>query len=367
MHIFQIGSALIRCFQILTFVLEEQRQSGKGIEFPESVYHAKKAAEQALAEEEADVVANPQALQPTHSSNASLEEMLVTAANSFASHPDVGNNSQLLFLLKSFIAHLVSIEYLPMQLRAQPRPSIGESLKTTLLEVFFPLVFVSLDGAISSTSVVLDVDGHLFLTLVDIQLRNPGVPFSCIVGEQVNGTAEKILRLAGVPDVLEPPGFAPESPVHVPNGHAPEAPPSVSVLPFKNKAFEDILPIVEEKGGDVEASSSYFNYNRHFEDTRHWHGKRTILPPHQGGEAARNTSEWLRMKEMRKHMRNMNNMQKLAASLTGALGTQLQRKRILAGGKSQHSTKPKEKPVHVRIFLPPYFLRNAQDKSSRTK
>ncbi|KLO14115.1 P-loop containing nucleoside triphosphate hydrolase protein [Schizopora paradoxa] len=339
--------------KIFTFVVEELRQSGKDFNFPAGVSHAQELARRELENWEANVVLYPQALQISEKTNGddTIEPALVVASRAFASHSEVQRDPTLLFILKAFIAHLLSLRSLPLQLRAQSHPSVGEALEATIVNVFYPIMFICLDKAISTSSIPLDVDGHVFMAILDLQLRSPGEPFTRFVGAGVSSEVENILRLAGIPTAIDLPNVVPPPSAQFANGHAIQRPSSatVSVLPFSNLAFEGLLPSVheEEDDGDVAASQSHFKYQRRFEDTRHWHGKRTILPAHQGGEAARKATEWARMKELKRHQRNMNNMQKLAESLTGALGTQLQKKRILASARNAEapsSGKSREKP-----------------------
>ena len=243
-----------------------------------------------------------------------------------------------------FFLHIMILPALPVPERARPSEDLNEDLVATLVGTFLPKINPIMATFVSKANRFVDIDGRIFATVLRYTISNGPLQSSILTelaGLEISTRLEAVWGSVDAP----PPDFMKISASFL-NDDDPEASPAVSneelasfsLLPFQHQVFDEELAAVRVTVSDqVQASSSTvlkFSQEIPFSDTRHWHAHhRSILPKHLGGEGEKTVDGRLRRKQLKKDQRFMVNMQRLAATLTGASGKVLQQIMILPTGR----------------------------------
>ncbi|GAA5927004.1 uncharacterized protein JCM15063_000429 [Sporobolomyces koalae] len=297
-------------------------------------------------------LAQPQIAQPPAS--ASLDDILGAAAAAFlASSSSVPHASALLQL---YLAHAYLVPSLPLRSRAQriPKPSSeAMAVLEPFLAAFYSAVAAAIDALPASESAdplsELDFDGRIFFLLfVELISSSQDAPvFSDLLGAEVAGRLDSTwskLSPASAPDFA-----ALRSAVPSQSTDLPEAPSSTiepTVLEYDSPIFSAHLSSVNVSvaaDSTLATLPSKLDKKSAFDDERGWINPKPTLPTHLGGPPAPVLDLREKRKRDRKEQRFMAQMQKSAASLTGALGGTLKQQVIPAVGKrSASAIKEKE-------------------------
>ncbi|KZT04532.1 P-loop containing nucleoside triphosphate hydrolase protein [Laetiporus sulphureus 93-53] len=329
---------------IMTFVYEQRLDHDARKHFENWLWNASSAALRSLTVKESqawrgcsamplDALA-PQGLQSLTSQDALLQTFAQRVI-------DLTNHrlecmEELLF---AFIAHLLLLPMLSVAERARPLPDLHPGLVNMLLEDFLPSIFLVLKGL--SDEVALDVDGRVFVALVDYMQKHTDASRQDVFGEETSVRLDSIWASLQ----LRPVDFAELAPQH------PSKPAESSVvtakkskkdrrkaasqrkpfrlLPFSHPVFDEELAEVhvdvDDSAPDA-VQAHHLDFNTIFNDVNHWHNhRRAVLPPHLGGEVARPLDERQRRRKLRSDQRFMASMEWQAQTLTGAFGVPLER------------------------------------------
>lgn len=257
-----------------------------------------------------------------------LETVVCDTITSFLKlkSPNVARKYELLYL---FIAHLLILPNISLEDRARQSPCLDKALTKDLQTRFLPLVFTALEE-VQTYSYPIDIDGHIFLDLVAFFLENPSMPCSQAVGKMATAQLTSIWKRCKLPSVDL-------STLVTSYSHLPSAYPktvddhrTLGVLPFQNDLFDELLSDVHVDVDDrVKLNqSAQLNFSQTFTESQHWHNhRRPILPKHLGGKDPTPTAsqEWLRRRLLRREQNFVNQLERQAQTLTGALGKTLQR------------------------------------------
>ncbi|KAI0034854.1 hypothetical protein K488DRAFT_44574 [Vararia minispora EC-137] len=258
-----------------------------------------------------------------------LDAVLTDLATSFGhavfddlSHP---HSPQLLWL---FVVHSLIIPTLGIRRRARKLDLLHTDLARELTTHFLPMLFRSLASVIICHGDVVDIDGRVFVALVQFVIEKQ-VSVEELVGPDIYARAVSIWSAAGCNAHSSLKSLY----TSFPNPSRSSAPSSLTprstLMPFTNPVFDDELASVHVHvsfdSDPPPLERLEFSLGTEFEDVRHWHAhKQTILPKHFGGETQKPTTERERLRRLRAEQRFMAGMQRLAETLTGASGGQLQ-------------------------------------------
>lgn len=280
-------------------------------------------------------------------------------------------NSTLLYL---FAAHMLLLPTLAVSERARKERKLHKDLRNHLQSSFLPTALFSLELASGSADV--DVDGSIFLDILNLFLDQPSSSFQAIFGATIHSILQDIWLRCGTPtiDILS---LSRRFPHMAPPHHHNEAVviEDISVLPFSNSLFDEtaftLQGVSTEPSAEIALQGANTSHPR-FVDNHHWHNHRqTILPKHLGGDEPVAVSDWERKRRLRSEQRFVAKMQWQAESLTGALGKPLERLTIICDKSSRNkATKPKDRQVcpeqtSLMSFLP--LTGTSRLPSSRTK
>ena len=250
-------------------------------------------------------------------------------------------------LTSHFFLHIMILPALPVSERARPSEDLNEDLVATLVGTFLPKINPIMATFVSKANRFVDIDGRIFATVLRYTISNgrlQSIILTELAGLEISTRLEAVWGSVNAP----PPDFMKMSASLINDDEwaDPEASPAVSndelasfsLLPFQHQVFDDELAAVRVTVSDqVQASSSTllkFSQDIPFSDTRHWHAHhRSILPKHLGGEGEKTVDERLRRKKLKRDQKFMMQMQRLAATLTGASGRVLQQIIILPTGR----------------------------------
>lgn len=333
--------------QIFSFVLEERFGLNTRGSFPTAFWNAVQDGAVELGNKLGNRVSQvPLQVAPLHvASPASndLDHFLKDVLDHLVSHH--AEFPPLFWELTSlFFLHIMILPILPVPDRARQNEDLNEDLVATLVGTFLPNINIIMATFVSKANRFVDIDGRIFATVLRYTISN-GLPRSSMLtelaGPEISARLEVVWRSANAP----PPNFMKIS-ADFPNNDDSEASSAVSneeltsfgLLPFQHQVFDDELAAVQVTVSDQTQPSCStilkFNQDIPFSDTRHWHAQhRSILPKHLGGEAEKPADVRLRRKQLKKDQRFMMQMQRLAATLTGASGRVLQQILILPTGR----------------------------------
>lgn len=320
--------------QIFSFVLEERFGLDNRESLPASLWDAVQDSAAELENKLANRVSRVSlvSLHVTPPDSNSLDQFLKDVLDHLVLH---ATESLPLFweLTSLFFLHIMILPSLPVSARARHSEDLSEDLVALLVRTFLPQINAVLTAFILKANRFVDIDGRLFATVLRYTTSQGHLQSGVLTelaGSDISSRLETVWSLANAP----PPDFTellasfPHSHDLEPSSASSDEVTSFSLLPFQNQVFDDELAAVHVTVSDQSASSSTlveFSQDIPFSDTRHWHAhRRTILPKHLGGEGTKPIDKRLRQKHLRRDQRFMINMQRLAATLTGASGRVLQ-------------------------------------------
>ena len=249
-------------------------------------------------------------------------------------------------LLFAFLAHCILLETTSVEERAQDIATANSRLTKIILKIFLPTIFFALDNAASSRNVFYDVDGRIYLALVNFLMDNHTLPMHELIGVTVCDRVQALWSGSNLPSVdfgiLA--GRFSVSPTSPRKSLVVSKP--LRLLRFDNEVFNKELASIQVTGEDDDDgcdSAPKFNFGQGvlFSDTHHWHNSKAILPRHMGGEDTKPKNEWHRRKLLKLEQRFMSNLQRQAGTLTGALGAILAQIVIPPVGSRVNRTKGK--------------------------
>jgi hypothetical protein len=278
-------------------------------------------------------------------SSSSLDDVLESAASTFLSiSSSVPHASALLQL---YLAHAYLLPTLPLRSRAQRIPKPSPELMAILepfLAIFYSSAAAAIDSLSSSETLPeLDLDGRIFfLLLLEVLNSSQDAPsFSDILGAETAGRLDALwskLSPSSAPDFA-----ALRSDIPSQSSELPEVPSAIvepTVLEYDSPIFTAHLSSVNVSvapDSTLATLSNRLEKDSVFDDERGWVNPKPTLPTHLGGPPPPVLDIREKRKRDRKDQRFMAQMQKSAASLTGALGGTLKQQVIPAVGKRSAS------------------------------
>jgi hypothetical protein len=255
-------------------------------------------------------------------SAAHVDEWLVKASTIFWSISASSTvDATLLFI---FIAHVIILESISVEERAQPPVVLHPKLTTYISETFLPLVFLATESAISGTCLIPQIDGRIFICLIRCFLSNVDKQMDTVIGERTYQHAFQIWSSSSPrnakPDVIKLKVLY-ELPQSLTLSETRDPP--FKLLPFSNEVFDRELSSVKVETEDHESASLPRGHLQFgpgvgtvFTDTQHWHNNsKAILPRHLGGEDPIPLDEWKRRRLLRSAQRFMVTLQRQAETL----------------------------------------------------
>ena len=247
-------------------------------------------------------------------------------------------------LTSLFFLHTMVLQTLPVSERARPLVAINDDCATKLVETFLPDLYSVITAFVLKFNRFVDIDGRIFITLLRFATSGDELPthgLEALVGPEISSRLESVWNSTNAlsPDLSKLLAYRPtDEDSESESSASDEDITSFALFPFHNEVFDDELAAVHVTvAGQGQVSSPTrleFSQDIPFSDTKHWHAhKRTILPKHLGGEAAKDVGERARMKQLRRDQRFMSQMQRLATTLTGASGKALQQILIPSTGR----------------------------------
>ena len=247
-------------------------------------------------------------------------------------------------LTSLFFLHIMILPTLPVPERARQSENLNRNLVATLVGTFLPKIHPIMATFVSKANRFVDIDGRIFATVLRYAIPSGSLRssvFTELAGPEISTRLEAVWRSVNAPppDFMKiSASFPPPKKQKASSAVSNKELASFSLLPFQHEVFDDELAAVRVTVSDqVRASPSTvlrFSQDVPFSDTRHWHAsRRSILPKHLGGEGEKAVDGRLRQKKLKKDQRFMMQMQRLAATLTGASGRVLQQILILPTGR----------------------------------
>lgn len=255
-------------------------------------------------------------------------------------------------LLWIFVAHILILPTLSLQERARRLDILHPKLQNILMTAFLPSVFIELEHALPSSG-DLDLDGHVFVALLAFLLQSSPTTFSALLGEDVVTQLDAVWSSLDLPPIDFGP-LAARFPCSLMTTQVKASPIQVrGLLPFTHPFFDDQLAPVHVDAVVEAAPTTRMSFNTVFNDNYHWHNsRRSILPPHLGGEDYKPMDERQRRRKLRSDQRFMASLEWQAQTLTGAFGTPIQRQIILPvrSGKGSSKSTTSAKRLEVRTM-----------------
>lgn len=300
------------------------------------VWTALQLANKALSAQDNIAGRRSVALSTTDDSRSEIE--VDNVIGDFITTPMTEPSSSLLYL---FSAHCLLLEQLPLNLRSQPLPFLHSGLVKHLLSDFLPDVFSRIEEVCARRKKYIDIDGRIFLALV----RYTSADARCNLPDAIG--ASTIQRLdhiwpREVPFTGETSSLRGSFPVppDARDTSSIEAPRASGLLPFSHPVLDETLSSIRvttiSRDPEVSTNVDFMHFGRDtvFVDTKHWHNnKRAILPKYLGGDDYRPLDAWARKKKLKRDQFFMANLGKHAQTLTGALGSPLQRINIVVSAR----------------------------------
>ena len=353
--------------QVFSFVYESK--SRRANEFiPPPVCGARSRAARVLEEkaESVALVSSPSSIEPLPTLRTLATEDIVLKVASLT--PVYDAQEKALFF--AFLIHLVLLPRLSTQDRARNLEPMKAKFKSQLASNFLPRVFRMMEVIITSLNTTIDIDVRIFIALVRFLAEDNILSVQGIFGNEVTKIVQDKLSSFSVPISA----FSQFAAKFLPSP-ALASPPTenrLGFLPFSNKIFEDVAPILNlsvddgagthrvdeteeddvvksDEGSDTDEwdtsseeekttppqsppethRTGYFDNGTFFNDTRHWYShKKPPLPKYLGEAKPANTTERQRKIRLRADQRYMQTLHDQAATLTGASGAALHQIKI---------------------------------------
>ena len=251
-------------------------------------------------------------------------------------------------LLFAFLAHTLLLETISAKERARHLAKINANLRIALLD-FLSGMLSAIKEFTLSTGFVCQVDGRIYVALIDYVVKNHNCHIEDLIGVAAYGQVESIWNALGLPPAdfgrfasrFPPADFTPHD--------SDPLPLTASLLPFDNSILNSELAVIgvgaQDGGNDAFDTAPTFNFGQGvlFSDTSHWHSNKAILPRHLGGADIKPENERHRRAILKREQRFMANLQQQAATLTGASGAILSQIVIAPISEGSKKSKAKEK------------------------
>lgn len=237
-------------------------------------------------------------------------------------------------LLWCFILHCETLPLIPLQHRTIGNQRCSKKLDAHLRDHFLPELFSFIDSYLSEWNLDIDLDGNIFVALLGILLSQP-TSLPQRLGDAMSQIAISIKFPSDNSPLLE--ALRSNFPIQLSRSKPRTvATTPKELLPFHHDVFDEGFSLInlssDDSGEVIEYGALEFGKDTAFNDKYHWHNtKRHILPKHLGGEKAKPSDDWQRMKMMRRHQKFMSRLTVNAATLTGALGARFNRLTIVTG------------------------------------
>ncbi|KAF9648472.1 P-loop containing nucleoside triphosphate hydrolase protein [Thelephora ganbajun] len=270
-------------------------------------------------------------------------------------------------LSRCFMLHCEALPLIPLRNRTVGSQGCNPHLDAHLRGDFLPQVFSLIDSYLSEWNLDLDLDGNIFIALLRTILSNTTSSLPQGVGDLLSRITIS-LPLPDDPSHMKT--LRSKFPVKASRSKPrPLAATPTNLLPFRHDVFDEGFSLInlpsDDSGEIIEYGALEFGRDTAFNDKYHWHNARQhILPKHLGGEQAKPSNEWQRMKMLRGQQRFMARLTINAATLTGALGARFSRLTIVTErtnvAQGKHSGNPvkgnkkqgkKEKPMSSKEKL----------------
>lgn len=249
-----------------------------------------------------------------------------------------------------YLSHVLLLPTVSLRSRAQRIPTPSKEVMA-VLEPFLTRVYASLTAALEALPederlnplVDLDLDGRIFFLLL-VEVLNGDVSPSSMADFLGPDVAPRLSSVwSSVSGLAEPDFAALRSGMPAQSAELAPAPEKIteeSVLPYSSSVFTEHLSTVQVTVAPDSTLASLPNKlasESVFSDERGWSNPKPALPTHLGGAPPPVLDYRAKKKRDRKEQRFMAQMQKSAASLTGALGGALKQQAIPAVGKRSQS------------------------------
>ncbi|CAE6426702.1 unnamed protein product [Rhizoctonia solani] len=252
---------------------------------------------------------------------------LTNSIKAMLAEPKTALDAPLGFL---FFAAQLALGSMPVNERALERCPIDPAASHYLKSEFYPTVFRHLGANLGNASFLPDLDGNLFLILLNYALKTPEGTLEQLIGESQAQDVLSTWTAAGlsVPklsDLSSKYAFVQPDIVRVPRT-------KLELLPFSHPIFDKYLPSVSTVSEDQISGENDTRTrvealcDEPFVDEKHWHNNKSILPKHLGGTDDRTQlTDWEKMKKLRREQRYMANLQRHAQTMVGAKGQPIKR------------------------------------------
>ncbi|CAE6441596.1 unnamed protein product [Rhizoctonia solani] len=252
---------------------------------------------------------------------------LIDSIKPMFTEPKTPLDAPLAFL---FFAAQLALTFMSAKQRALGSCPIDQRISGYLKDKFYPAVFRRLGANLASAMFLPDLDGNLFLVLLNYTLITPSATLEGLIGESLAREVSSTWTTAGlsVPELGE---LSSEYSFRQPN-LVPTLQTKLELLPFSHHIFDKHLPSIStisegqisrdrEMRTRVEALC-----DEPFVDEKHWHNDTSILPKHLGGtDEQAPLTDWEKMKKLRREQRFMANLQRHAQTMVGAKGQPIKR------------------------------------------
>ncbi|GAA5967019.1 hypothetical protein JCM21900_002356 [Sporobolomyces salmonicolor] len=280
--------------------------------------------------------------------SASLDDILQSAASTFLTTSS--NVPHASALLQLYLAHAYLLPTLSLRSRAQRIPTPSKELMAVLepfLSAFYSATAAAIEAlpATEQTNPLadFDLDGRIFLLLLlDVVTSSSDPPaFADLLGPEVSSRLDSLwskVSSSSSPDFAALRSALSNQSTDLPALSLPQT--ESTVLPYSSPIFTAHLSTVHVSVSAQSTLASLPNKldrDSVFDDERGWTNPKPALPTHLGGPPPPVLDIREKRKRDRKEQRFMAQMQKSAASLTGALGGALKQQVIPAVGKRSAS------------------------------
>ncbi|KAF8749234.1 P-loop containing nucleoside triphosphate hydrolase protein [Rhizoctonia solani] len=281
-------------------------------------------------------------LSPRSIKSNSIKAMLAESKNPL--------DAQFAFL---FFASQMALGSMSMQQRAVELCVIDQELSDYLKAEFYPAIFRHLGTRLLKAEFFPDLDGNLFMVLLNCVLKSPNVALGALVGE---GLAQDVssawtsagLSIPNLGELLSQYAFTEPKPVKT----APA--PRYELLPFSHPIFDEYLPSITT----ISETSRPKIFMRTrvealcdepFMDEKHWHNDKSILPKHLGDRRPSSPYRLGKDEKVEKGATVYGKLlQRHAQTMVGAKGQPIKRIVIseattsLGASGSRHEQRPKD-------------------------
>ncbi|CAE6496597.1 unnamed protein product [Rhizoctonia solani] len=272
-----------------------------------------------------------------------------------------------------FVAAQLALTCMSAQQRALNHCIVDQGMSDYLKSEFYPAIFRHLCSGLVDVTFLPDLDGRLFLILLNCILKAPDGTLDGIFGGDLARDAVSTWTAAG----LSTPNLSNLPSQFAYTRHKAVTPlrPNLELLPFSHPVFDEYLPYIATASDDQKADGMLKRTriealcDESFVDEKHWHNDKSILPKHLGGTDDRTPlTDWEKMKKLRREQRFMASLQRHAQTMIGAKGQPIKRIVITEATPSSGSSgsRPFKRPNDSAPKVPE-IKPNKSGKGSKAK